>query len=90
VKNWHKVGDDGEKIPTKRKFDALYVIGLFIILLISFVMGYKGCTSGSKSSDYKIVCIQGHQYFRSNFMQKMGLSIRLDSEGKPIPCSNME
>ena len=66
--------------------EVLYSIGLFIIIIISLGGMYKGCKSGSKSSDYEIICIQGHEYLRSNYMQKMGLSIKLDKDGKPIPC----
>ena len=65
---------------------------LSIVLAISFVifigwMIYKNWTTGAADSDYKIVCIGGHQYYRANFVQKALLGIRLTDDGKPIKCN---
>ena len=84
---WQKDNKNKKELKKSKLWDILYLIGLIIVILGVSTMGYKGCVSGSKSSDYKIICIQGHEYVRSNFMQKMGLAIKLDKEGRPIPCS---
>lgn len=72
------------------KNDTKILIGYicFIALLVAFtiVISIKSYQSGSKDSHYEEICIRGHIYLRSNFMAKMGLSIALDENGKPIPC----
>ena len=70
--------------------DKLWVIFSTIIVIITFIISIsisiKSCNSGKVDSDYKEVCIRGHVYYRSNFLNKMGLSLALDDNGKPISC----
>lgn len=49
-------------------------------------LGYHTWTLGDEESDYGIVCLGGHQYWRANFAAKGFLGIKLDSAGKPVVC----
>ncbi len=74
--NWEMIQDS----------NLFFYCFIAVIVLFIGIMFYKNITLGEKSSDYKIICINGQEYYRANFMTKMGLTICLDVEGKPIPC----
>lgn len=67
-------------------FTILNILIVLTIVVTAITLSVKSYYSGSKDSHYKEVCIRGHVYYRSNFMAKMGLSIALDDNGKPIKC----
>ena len=66
--------------------DITYGIVIVILVVIVGVTWFKTSRLGSKSSHYKEVCIQGHTYYRANYMGKMGLTIKLDDNGRPVKC----
>ncbi len=59
-----------------------------VVLVLSFAgwMAYKNWTTGGDESDYEIICLGGHQYYRANWVQKALLGIRLTDDGKPVNC----
>jgi len=64
---------------------------LYVALVALFIMGlgtiiYRTFTLGSSADDYDIVCLDGHEYYRANFMAKGFLSIRLNDNGTPVNC----
>lgn len=65
------------------------IIFIFIILFFLTVgrIAYKTFTLGANEKDYTIVCIEGHQYYRANLLNKGFLGIRLDNDGKPVNCN---
>ena len=67
-------------------FTAAYVILLLSVIAIGIYSSYYTIMLGSKSSDYDIICIRGHQFYRANFWAKGFLANRLDNEGRPIIC----
>ena len=67
------------------KFHLIYVL---IVLIITIPLSLKNCSTGNKPEDYKIICIEGHEYYKANFMAKIALSIKLDPDGKPIACKD--
>jgi len=74
------------------KIIAKYWAGIGVVICTcAFVMFsgwffYKNAYIGSKQSDYEIVCIYGHQYYRANFFSKGLLAIRLNDRGEPVRC----
>jgi hypothetical protein len=65
----------------------------FIAATLAIVIGFGFGTMlhhiwtlGDNESDYSIVCLGGHQYWRANFATKGFLGIRLDDTGKPVAC----
>ncbi len=64
------------------------IYGLVIGIICGVLVGiwYKMAHLGSKSEHYKEVCIQGHTYYRASYMGQMGLTIKLDDNGKPVKC----
>ncbi len=68
---------------------ASKIFGIMVILLmLSFILfsAFKSATLGSSSSDYKAVCIDGHQYWRASYIGKGFLAIRLTESGTPVIC----
>jgi hypothetical protein len=64
---------------------------LFIAIVVAVLIGlgsvvYQVWTLGDEESDYDIVCLGGHQYWRANFAAKGFLGIKLDDAGKPVAC----
>jgi hypothetical protein len=64
---------------------------LLIAISVAAVIGlgslvYHIWTFGDDESDYSIVCLGGHQYWRANFAAKGFLGIKLDDAGKPVMC----
>ena len=60
-----------------------------VILLgtaIMVVVVYYAITLGSHEDDYTIICLDGHEYWYATIAYKGFLGIKLDPEGKPIPC----
>ena len=55
-----------------------------VICLGSLV--YHMWTLGDDESDYSIVCLGDHQYWRANFANKALLGIKLDDAGNPVIC----
>ncbi len=70
----------------ERRNNILFGIGLVILVWIVSFLFYKNVTLGSDPSDYKPICIEGHTYYRANFIDKGFLSIALDENGKPVKC----
>ena len=69
------------------KRDIIFVVVMLISLMVVLVsLAHKVWTSGSSEDDYKIVCIGGHEYYRTSFLYKSTLAIRMDDSGKPIKC----
>lgn len=67
----------------------LYVVMIItlmslIVLVVSSTL--QMLTSGSSEDVYGVVCIGGHEYYRTNFLYKTTLAIRMDDSGKPIKC----
>jgi len=60
------------------------MMGLMIVGV--FAIAYYTWTLGDDENDYEIVCINGHEYYRTNFAQKTAVAIKLDNDGKPILC----
>lgn len=80
-------------IILKKSFDVLDFVLLSIILIVviaCITVSVKAYNSGSKSSNYKPICIKGHLYYRSNFMAKMGIAIALNDDGTPVKCECLE
>ena len=65
-------------------FGAILCIGL--IVFVSYYFAEKTWSLGDDKSDYKIICLGDHEYWRANFMNKGLLGIKLDDSGKPIIC----
>jgi hypothetical protein len=64
---------------------------LFIAIIVAVLIGlgsvvYHVWTLGDEESDYDIVCLGGHQYYRANFAAKGFLAIKLGDTGKPVAC----
>ena len=70
--------------------EKLYItcLGIFVIVFIifGFWMLYKNFNLGSKESDYEILCLNNHEYFKASFYTKGYLSINLNDSGLPIKC----
>jgi len=62
------------------------IVAAILVFSFTILLSIKTWKSGDSDGDYKKVCIQGHTYYRSNFGNKMGLSIALNDEGRPIKC----
>lgn len=65
-------------------FVAAFIIGV-ILLLVSLI--HNSWTNGNNEKDYDIVCIHGHEYYRSSSGTKGYLGIKLTDAGIPIKCS---
>jgi hypothetical protein len=63
---------------------SILAVGVFIFFM--GWVGVKNWTTGGDESDYEIICIGGHQYYRANWTQKALLGIKLTDEGKPVKC----
>jgi hypothetical protein len=63
-----------------------FVIVLVLLSLISWLL-WTQYSIGKQQSDYKIVCIYGHEYYRANFTTKGFLGIKLNADGKPVQCN---
>ena len=63
---------------------------LFLVFAIGFGVwaGYKNWTTGGEESDYEVICLGGHQYYRANWANKALLGIKLTTEGKPVKCGS--
>ena len=68
----------------------IYVVIFIVILSILGLFIFYNWTLGNKSSDYEIVCIEGHEYYRANFLYKGFLGIHLNNDGIPIKCEVKE
>jgi len=67
----------------------MYKLSLSVIFIIGvIVLSYKNWTLGDDETDYEIVCVGGHQYYRANWANKALLGIKLTDEGKPVKCGN--
>ncbi len=64
------------------------VLILISVIIFAGWMVHRVWTLGSNAKDYQIICLTDHQYWQTNFAAKSTLAIRLDDEGKPIPCVN--
>ena len=64
------------------------IIGIIVVVLMigGISISIKTWTLGGNESDYHVVCIGGHEYYRANFLQKMGIAPKLDDDGKPVRC----
>jgi hypothetical protein len=64
-----------------------WIIAITVAIVIgSGTLIYHTWTLGDDESDYGIVCLGGHQYWRANFAAKGFLGIKLDDAGKPVAC----
>ncbi|MBC8179978.1 hypothetical protein H8E88_02530 [candidate division KSB1 bacterium] len=68
---------------------SYYLICLIAVAFFGFAAttAYKTWFLGSNESDYEIICIGGHEYYRASFAYKGLLSIRLNNDGTPIRCN---
>lgn len=64
-------------------------IRAFLIVVILVILGYAGVkvwTLGSRPSDWTLVCIQGQEYHVASFGVKGMAALKVDDEGRPVPC----
>ena len=66
--------------------EVFYGVVIFVMILVVVYTSYNTWTLGGDEDDYHVVCIGGHQYYRANFLQKMGIAPKLDDDGKPVKC----
>lgn len=66
--------------------DFIIMCGYLIVIIFCIYMSIHSWNAGKAPEDYKPICIEGHTYHTINFGNKMAVAIKLDSEGKPIPC----
>lgn len=69
-----------------KTYNIILAICAISVMLALIPIAYYNFTLGSDESDYEIVCVYGHEYYRANFMTKIALGIKLDVNGKPIKC----
>jgi len=64
------------------------LIALFTVLVFTFAVYIftKSWNLGKTESDFAILCLNNHEYFRASFGTKGFLAINLDDNGKPIMC----
>jgi len=75
----------------ERKKDKKIISWIMIIVAICIFGGVvflsvKMWFLGDDESDYDIICLGGHEYYRANFLQKGFMAIRMTGEGKPVQC----
>lgn len=70
----------------KKRDKILRVVMLISLIVFVVSSASRMWVSGSSEDDYRIVCIGGHEYYRTNFFYKTTLAIRMDDNGKPIQC----
>jgi len=71
------------------KVDILFWIVIGIIFIILAGVSIRGCKMGTDPTDYESICIEGHVYHTVNFGQKMAVAIKLDDDGRPIKCQQL-
>ena len=79
------MGSNGDLLVLSRNTIVIATSILGIAALIGILV-FKIVTFGRSSDDYSTVCIKGHEYWQATFVYHGFLSIKLDPEGKPIPC----
>lgn len=59
---------------------------IIFLLTISIYSIYHTYKLGSSEEDYSIMCIGGHEYYRTSFFNKGFLAIKLNDNGLPVNC----
>ena len=57
---------------------VIIAVSIFIAVIGAGLLSYK------TSAKYTIVCIEGHEYYKTN---SNAISIKLDDVGKPVLCN---
>ena len=63
-----------------------YIVIVPLLIALSWFMIYKVWTLGDDVEDYDTICLGGYQYWYANWLVKGFLAVKLNPEGKPVPC----
>lgn len=70
----------------------IIIVGLMLTITFFVMWGWYEVQNEINTDHHniKLICLEGFYYYKSNDVAQFGLAVKLDKDGKPIPCVKID